>query len=64
MAKVKFACYFAAEKKPLFIVVNIELDDYVYGLLKAIAAQLKEEGHSDVKVNDLRLFKVTFFFFL
>ena len=55
--KAKFACYLAAEKNPLFIVINIDLDDWVIGLLKAIAAELK----ADVKVDDLRLFKVNFF---
>jgi hypothetical protein len=51
----KFTCYFAAENLIFFVV--IDLNDRVNGLLKAIAAELKEKAHSDIEVNDLRLFR-------
>ena len=60
-----YNCYFPGED-PLFIQVMFEVYSrtVVKTLLKAVAAELKEEGRTDLKIKDLRLFKVNFFFFL
>ena len=57
---VTFACYFPAEK-PLFIPIRIDADAWVQELSKAIAEDLHSRGRKDVKVDDIRLFKVNLF---
>ncbi|PPQ82774.1 hypothetical protein CVT25_009269 [Psilocybe cyanescens] len=51
-----FACYFPAEN-PLFIPINIHCDDLVQELSKEIIVDLHSRGRTDVKIDDLRLFK-------
>lgn len=53
----KFACYFPVED-PLFIVINIDSNDWVVELVMAIQVKLKAYGR-EVGCNDLRLFKVS-----
>jgi hypothetical protein len=57
----KLACYFPAEN-PLFIVVNLQSESWVQELSNAIAVELHSGGRTDVKLDDLRLFKVNLFF--
>ena len=45
-----FNCYFPAET-PLFIMIDIDSNTLVKRLLKAVAAELKEEGRTDLKVR-------------
>lgn len=59
---VTFACYFPAEQ-PLFIPIEIRSDAWVMQLLEAIEVKLHSRDRTDVKVDDLRLYKVNLFFF-
>ena len=56
----KLACYFPAEK-PIFMAINIESDAWVDELLDAIQARFQLQRR-EVDLDDLRLFKVKFFF--
>ena len=58
----KFACYFPAEE-PLFIPINIESDAWTVELLDTIQMELKSHDR-DVRLRDLRVFKVNLFFLL
>jgi hypothetical protein len=59
----KFACYFPAEK-PVFMAIDIESDAWVEELLQAIQVRLQSHGREtrEVDLEDLRLFKVKWFF--
>jgi hypothetical protein len=58
---VKFTCYFPAEK-PLFMAIKIDSNAWIVELLEGIAVQLHSRGRTDIKVDDLRLFKVNLSF--
>jgi len=58
---VKFTCYFPAER-PLFMVIKIDSNDWTVEPLKAITLELQSRGRKDIKVDDLRLFKVNLSF--
>ena len=56
----KLACYFPTEI-PYFFVVNIKSDAWVQELLQAIQVDI-QSSHQEVKLADLRLFKVKLIF--
>ena len=53
----KFACYYPAEDKPLFLPISIEADSWVEELSMALQGGLKLRGR-EVSYDDFRLFKV------
>ena len=58
---VKFACYFPAET-PLFMVIKIDSNAWVVELSKEITVELHSRGRKDVKIDDLRFFRVSLSF--
>jgi len=61
MLEFTFACYYPGET-PLFIPVDISLDVWVAKFSKMIYDELDSQGRK-VTRQDLRLYKVTIFFF-
>jgi len=44
------------------MVIKIDSNDWIVELLKAITLELQSRGRKDIKVDDLRLFKVNLSF--
>jgi hypothetical protein len=59
---VTFTCYFPAAENPRFMTIDLLPNAWVMHLLKGIEVELHSRGHRDVKLDDLRLYKVNLFF--